>query len=122
MDSFYRNNKYNNNTNFTNHDEEKNRMSQFYNTIIFNMFIKLLTWSIGQVSTEQMGIEVFSWDNLVDFVIFGCFIFVKAIMFMNIFTAISVGEVKDMIQNAEAEAILIIEKNKRNNCGSSRTI
>jgi hypothetical protein len=64
-------NNNNNNTNTNNTDinhpsDEKKQMSQFKNTFEFNL-LRLLTWSIDQVSTEQMGVESIQNYNLVNF-------------------------------------------------------
>ena len=80
------------------------QMSRFNGTRAFNL-VQLLLFTTGSLATEQMGIETLQWKTSVNFLIFVLFIFFMTILFINIFTGISIGEVQDLIQNADAEII-----------------
>jgi hypothetical protein len=50
-----------------------------------------------------MGIEEITAQSLVNFIIYGCFIFIMTILFINIFTGISIDEIQGLIQHSEAQ-------------------
>ena len=61
--------------------------------------------TVGQVNIDDMGIDNLNKDNLINYFIYGIFIFVMSILFINIFTGISIDEIQSIIQNSEAENI-----------------
>jgi hypothetical protein len=95
-----------------------NQMSYFNTSFEFNLF-QLTAFSLGGISTENMGIEFIEGKTLVNYLIYACFIFIMPIMFLNIFQSISIGEVQNLFENSEAnevrtkiEYVLIFEKLK----------
>jgi hypothetical protein len=88
----------------TNYNETQILMSRFNGTFEFNL-IQLLTFMTGGLQTENMGIEKVHLYNLVNFLIYLVFIFFMTILFLNMFTGISIDQVQDLIKNAEAETI-----------------
>ena len=68
-------------------------------------FFTMVTWMLGQVSTENMGMDNIHPENIVNYVLFSLFVFFMPILFINIFTGISIDEVKDLIEKAQAEQI-----------------
>ena len=96
----------------------ENQMSYFNKNFEFNLF-QLTAFSLGGLSTENMGIEIIKGNTLVNYLIYGCFIFFMPIMFLNIFQSISIGEVQNLFENSEAnevrtkiEYVLLFEKLK----------
>ena len=49
-----------------------------------------------------MGIQELNWYSSVNFLIYGLFIFIMTILFINIFTGISIDEIQRLIQHSEA--------------------
>ncbi len=86
----------------TNYNETQTLMSRFNGTLEFNL-IQLLTFMTGGLQTENMGIEEGHLYNLVNFLIYLVFIFFMTILFLNMFTGISIDQVQDLIKNAEGE-------------------
>ena len=82
----------------------ENQMSYFNSTFEFNIF-QLTAFSLGGLSTENMGIEYISGYTLVNYLIYGLFIFTMPIMFINIFQSISIGEIKNLYEDSEASEV-----------------
>ena len=80
------------------------QMNQFNQTFEFNIF-QIWEFSLGGIATSNMGIDSIAGKNLVNYFIYAIFIFIMPVMFINILTGISIDEVKDMIENAEAESM-----------------
>jgi hypothetical protein len=98
--------------------DSENQMSYFNTTFEFNLF-QLTAFSLGGISTENMGIGFIEGKTLVNYLIYACFIFIMPIMFLNIFQSISIGEVQNLFENSEAnevrtkiEYVLLFEKLK----------
>jgi len=81
-----------------------NRIENFNASFSMSSF-KLFTMLVGNLETEDMGIENLDLNNMINFLIYGCFIFLMPILFINIFTGISIDEVKTMIEESEAKNI-----------------
>lgn len=79
-------------------------MTAYNQSFEFTLFT-MITWMLGQVSNSEMGIDNIQPQNLVNFVIFAVFILIMPILFMNIFQSISIDEVKDLIEKAQAEHV-----------------
>jgi Leucine-rich repeat (LRR) protein len=99
-------------------ESSENQMSYFNTTFEFNLF-QLTAFSLGGISTENMGIEFIEGKTLVNYLIYACFIFIMPIMFLNIFQSISIGEVQKLFEDSEAnevrtkiEYVLLFEKLK----------
>ncbi|CAF0878346.1 unnamed protein product [Brachionus calyciflorus] len=65
---------------------------------------RLMIMTIGNVGTDDMGIDRIN-DNLINFFVYLLFIFLMPILFLNIFTGISIDEIKNLIENCDAENI-----------------
>ena len=87
--------------------DDLTQMSTFNTTFEFNLF-QILQFGLGGISTSQMGIDMIHKEgrNLVNYIIYGCFIFIMPIMFFNILTAISLDAIGDMMKNASDDIIL----------------
>jgi len=79
-----------------------NLISHFNGTFSNSVF-KILTMLLANIETDEMGIDSFNWENSVNFIIYGCFILIMPILFINIFTGVSIDEVKRLIENSRAE-------------------
>ena len=99
---------FRNRSNFTYVDAQNNtigspnQMSMFNTTFEFAIF-KLLTFATTQVTTDGMGIDQLTPDTIVNYAIYGCFIFVIPILAMNIFTGISIDEIQKLLIYSKAE-------------------
>jgi Leucine-rich repeat (LRR) protein len=82
-----------------------NQMSYFNTTFEFNLF-QVAAFSLGGLSTENMGIEYINEKTLVNYIIYGCFIFFMPIMFLNIFQSISIDEIGKLYEESEAKEII----------------
>jgi hypothetical protein len=85
--------------------DDLTQMSNFITTFEFNLF-QILQFGLGGIATSQMGIDIIQGSNFVNYVIYGCFIFIMPIMFFNILTAISLDAIGDMMKNASDNIIL----------------
>jgi Leucine-rich repeat (LRR) protein len=85
--------------------DDLTQMSNFNTTFEFNLF-QILQFGLGGIATSQMGIDMIQGSNFVNYVIYGCFIFIMPIMFFNILTAISLDAIGDMMKNASDNIIL----------------
>ena len=72
--------------------DDLTQMSNFNTSFEFNIF-QILEFVLGGIASSQMGIDVIQSRNWVNFIIYGCFIFIMAIMFFNILTAVSLDGV-----------------------------
>jgi len=71
-----------------------------------NNLLQLMVMMNGGLTVSGMGIDdEINWLNLVNYIIFGCFIFIMPMLFINIFTAVSIDEVQKLIKIAEAENV-----------------
>jgi Leucine-rich repeat (LRR) protein/uncharacterized membrane protein len=96
------------------------QMSYFNTNFEYNIF-QLTAFSLGGLNTEQMGIEIINEKTLVNYIIYGCFIFFMPILFLNIFQSISIGEIQNLYEESEAnemrkkiEYIFVLEEIKKN--------
>jgi Leucine-rich repeat (LRR) protein len=85
--------------------DDLTQMSTFNTTFEFNLF-QILQFGLGGIATSQMGIDMIQGSNFVNYIIYGCFIFIMPIMFFNILTAISLDAIGDMMENASDDIIL----------------
>ena len=85
---------------------ESDPMTAFNGTFEFTFF-QMLTFTVGQIVTDNMGIDSLAGSNLVNFLIYGCFIFIMPILFFNTFTGIAINETEKLLEKAEAENISI---------------
>jgi hypothetical protein len=84
---------------------DSNNMSYFNSSIELDLF-KIFTMVIGNDDTENMGIDQLKSENLINFVIYGLFIFMIPILFINIFTGIAIDAIEELIENSEANIII----------------
>jgi hypothetical protein len=82
-----------------------NQMSYFNTTFEFNLF-QVAAFSLGGLSTENMGIKYINEKTLVNYIIYGCFIFFMPIMFLNIFQSISIDEIGRLYEESEAKELI----------------
>ena len=82
-------------------------MTSFNGTFEFTFF-QMLTFVTGQIVTDNMGIDSLSGSNLVNYLIYGCFIFIMPILFFNTFTGIAINEIEKLLENSEAENVSTI--------------
>ena len=80
-------------------------MMTFFNGTFEFTFFRILTFVTGQLGTDEMGIDSIGSDNFVNYLIYGCFIFVMPILFFNTFTGIAINEITELFKNSEAENI-----------------
>jgi len=92
-------------SNFSKNDNQTDYSIVHFESSFSLSIFKLLIMLIGNLETTNMGIDTFSWDSIINFVIYGCFIFVMPILLLNIFTGISIDEVKNMFDNSLAESV-----------------
>jgi Leucine-rich repeat (LRR) protein len=85
--------------------DDLTQMSTFNTTFEFNLF-QILQFGLGGIATSEMGIDMIQGSNFVNYIIYGCFIFIMPIMFFNILTAISLDAIGDMMINASDDIIL----------------
>jgi len=79
-------------------------MSYFDGAFGLNLF-QLTKFSLGNLETDDMGIEIINEKTLVNYIIYACFIFIMPILFLNIFQSISIGEIQQLYEDAEANEI-----------------
>ena len=82
-----------------------NEINAFEGDFAFN-FYTILTMLAGQITTTGMGINELNQNTIIDFIIFGIFIFIIPILFINIFTGISIDEIRKLIDNSKNEIII----------------
>jgi Leucine-rich repeat (LRR) protein len=98
-----------NRSNFTNstfsYNEDKvvSVINDFKRPFSYSIF-KIFGMLLANLETDEMGIENgLNWENLVNFIIYGCFIVTIPLLFINIFTGISIDEVQKLIENSRAD-------------------
>ena len=91
--------------NFSKNDNQTDYSIVYFESSFSLSIFKLLIMLIGNLETKDMGLDTLNWDSIINFVIYGCFIFVMPILFLNIFTGISIDEVKNMFDNSLAESV-----------------
>ena len=80
------------------------QMSYFNTNFEYNIF-QLTAFSLGGLNTEEMDIEIINEKTLVNYIIYGCFIFFMPILFLNIFQSISIGEIQNLYKESEANEV-----------------
>jgi hypothetical protein len=78
---------------------------QFFNSTFELSLFRMLTMTVGQVGTDDMGVDRLTANNFIDFFIYALFIFIMPIMFINIFTGISIDEIQTLINLSEAQNV-----------------
>ena len=81
-----------------------NNMQLFNTTFELSLF-RIFMLTAGQVTADGMGIEVFNWHNFINYFILVLFIIIMPILFMNVFTGISIDEISTLIERSEADNI-----------------
>ena len=71
----------------------------------YDLFVAL-TGVIGNAPTADMGINNIVPENMINFFIYGLFIFLMPILFINIFTGIAINAIEELIENSEANSII----------------
>jgi len=93
----------NNQTNTSSSDENLNHQMTHFNVSFSNSIFKSFELLVGGLSTENMGMEEFNSYSFINYLIYGCFIFMMTILFINIFTGISIDEIQSLIHHSEAQ-------------------
>jgi Leucine-rich repeat (LRR) protein len=70
-----------------------------------NNFFNIIMMAIGIISPTGMGITNLNAESLIDFLIYGIFIFIMPILFINIFTGIAIDEIRQLVDNSKVEII-----------------
>ena len=78
---------------------------EYFNTTFELSLFRMFSMTVGQISTDGMGIDYLTGNNFINFFIYGLFIFIMPIMFINIFTGISIDEIQTLINRSEAQNI-----------------
>jgi hypothetical protein len=95
---------YNFNSNNNNQtDDESNHQMVYFNGTFSNSLFKSFEFLVGVITTEDMGMYELNSRSFINFLIYGCFIFIMTILFINIFTGISIDEIQYLIQHSDAE-------------------
>jgi hypothetical protein len=92
---------YSNDANNTN-QTAKYRMEHFDGSFSNSIF-KSLEFLVGGLNIGEMGVTEVNRISFINYVIYGCFIFVMTILFVNIFTGISIDEIQSLIKHSEAQ-------------------
>lgn len=92
-----------NGTNHFNENNQKFNLINHFNGTFSNSIFKILIMLLANLETDEMGIDSFSSENSVNFIIYGFYILIMPILFISIFTGISIDEVKNIIENSHAE-------------------
>jgi hypothetical protein len=74
-----------------------------FNDSFSNSIFKSFEFLVGGLSTENMGIKELNSYSFINYIIYGCFIFIMTILFINIFTGISIDEIQSLIEHSEAQ-------------------
>jgi hypothetical protein len=90
-------------TNNNQSEEISNQLMTHFNGTFSNSIFKTFEFLVGNIITENMGVEVFNLHSFVNFLIYGLFIFIMTILFINIFTGISIDEIQKLIKHSEAQ-------------------
>jgi chromosome segregation ATPase len=61
--------------------------------------------TVGQIAASGMGINELNSESLINFIIYGIFIFIMPILFINIFTGIAIDEIRQLVDNSKIEII-----------------
>jgi len=88
---------------FRNRTNETHQMTHFINDSFSNSIFKSFELLVGDINTDNMGIKEFNSYSFINFFIYGCFIFMMTILFINIFTGISIDEIQSLIKHSQAE-------------------
>jgi Leucine-rich repeat (LRR) protein len=96
------------NNNFSmNKNEDNKSLSNYqmthFNDSFSNSIFKSFELLVGGISTENMGIKELNSYSFINYIIYGCFIFIMTILFINIFTGISIDEIQSLIEHSEAQ-------------------
>ena len=78
---------------------------QVYNASFSLTLFRIFTFTAGQVATDDMGLDEFNANNFINYFIYGLFIIIMPILFLNVFTGISIDEISTLIERSEAENI-----------------
>ncbi|CAF0779984.1 unnamed protein product [Brachionus calyciflorus] len=80
---------------------ENDPISSFNTTFEFSL-VNIFSMSIGNLDMNQMGIDNnLNAENLFNFLILSCFIVIVPLLLINIFTAISMDEIQNLLKNSE---------------------
>jgi len=80
-----------------------NYQMERFNGSFENSIFKALGFLVGGIEIDEMGIDEFNSVSYTNFFIYGFFIFIMTILFINIFTGISIDEVQKLIDHSAAE-------------------
>jgi Leucine-rich repeat (LRR) protein len=72
-----------------------------------NNFYQIVMMAIGAIQPDKMGITSLNQESLINFIIYGIFIFIMPILFINIFTGIAIDELRELLKKSEIEIISI---------------
>ena len=72
----------------------------FFNTSFEYSLPLIYTMMAGNHQLEDMGINNFTWPNLINFIICFCFLFVISTLALNIFTGIAIDEIRNLIADS----------------------
>jgi Leucine-rich repeat (LRR) protein len=82
-----------------------NTIPYFNSSFELDIF-KILTMVIGNDGTDNMGLDNMVPENIINYLIYLCFIFLIPILFINIFTGIAINAIDDLIENSEANIVM----------------
>ncbi len=91
----------------TNRTFDKDNEITAYEGDFANNFYQIVMMAIGAIQPDKMGITSLIQESLINFIIYGIFIFIMPILFINIFTGIAIDELRELLKKSEIEIISI---------------
>ncbi len=79
-----------------------NKITTFEGEFLISLYTILIMLN-GNMSPTGMGIDHLNSSSLINFLIYGLFIFLMPILLINIFTGISIDEIRKLIDNSKIE-------------------
>jgi methyl-accepting chemotaxis protein len=84
--------------------DKNNEITAFEGDFTFNFYSSIIM-TVGQIAASGMGINELNSESLINFIIYGIFIFIMPILFINIFTGIAIDEIRQLVDNSKIEII-----------------
>ena len=75
----------------------------YFNSTFENSFFEIYSIFIGNPQISDMGIDHFTWPNLINFLLYFVFLFLMSTLIMNIFTGIAINEIQNLINDSNIE-------------------
>ena len=77
----------------------------FFNTSSTLSLFKLITMTVGQISTDDMGVDDFSLEDIANYLIYIFFIYFMCLLVQNLFTSVAFDELNRQLKDSKIQMI-----------------